>query len=60
MNKRERQESLIVLRRRLDQWTKMSDESLFSSAKKLWRNITEANREECIKLLVLDFVEKMV
>ena len=46
------------LSRLFEKWRVLSDEDIFAEVKILWPSVTEASREECIKFLTMDFVEK--
>jgi len=48
------------LSKNLELWLKMTDAELLAEAKKGFPNISEASRNECIKMLVMDHTEQMV
>lgn len=57
MTKIDRAAAKIRLAKQLDKWIKMSDADLFIAAHSSWPNIVSATRDECIKFLVINFVE---
>ncbi len=60
LNKEERHQHYYFVARQSKHWIKMTDADLFSEAKGIMPSLSEATREECLRLLMLHHLEKLL
>lgn len=57
---KKRRELWTQLSKNMDRWAKMSDEELLAEVKTFFAAVSQANRNEMLKMLVMDHTDKMV
>lgn len=56
----ERRAHWSALGKLIEKWQAMSMPELVAEVKKVWTLVADATRDECVKFLVMDHVEKMI
>lgn len=57
---KERRELWSSLSTKFEEWMKLDDQKLFELVKEFFPAVSEATREECLKMLVMDHTENMI